>query len=455
VALAQVARTRPTAEVTSCDVVLLNPGFRGAQPAEHLGLAYLAAGLRQAGVGTQIIDMHLLGASVRQVVESVQQASPIVVGITGTERQGRALVAIAQYVRARLPRAHIAAGGHFATFCHDRLVRDVPALDSVVRGEGDLVFVELVKRVLAAEDWRGLPGVSFHQDGTVVSNPPSALIANLDNLPFPARDTARAAMARNGLLGVTSSRGCYGQCTFCSIRAFYSLQVGPAWRARSPENVVEEMALLARDYGCHRFWLVDDSFIGPGPRGRERAHAFADEVLSRGLKLEFAIFSRANDVGRDLFLHLRHAGLRLVEIGVESGNQSQLDRFRKGTTVEDGRRAMRTLRDLGVDVSVALVMFDPESTLGEGLDTLRFVAGEGVLGNASGFDNAANPHRGTELFERLRREGRLRGSYLKGYSYSFRDPIVGACARVARPLGRLLAAVPNPFAPRRHKRAVR
>jgi len=335
------------------------------------------------------------------------------------------------------------------------LLHDVSALDSVVRGEGDLMFVELVQRVLAGEDWHGVPGVSFRQDRAVVSTPPGPLVANLDDLPFPARDTAGIAIARSRWLRMSTSRGCYARCTFCSIRAFYGLQGGPAWRARSPENVVSEIASLMHEYGCERFQFNDDNFIGPGQRGKERAHGFADQVIRHGLGCQFVLRCRADDVERDLFLHLREAGLRAVWLGLESGNQRQLDRLCKATTVEGGRRAISILRDLGIRLAVYLIMFDPDSTLDECLETLRFVATAGVLRNAVGFDNAAYPLDGTELCERLRQQGRLRGSYLHGYSYSFRDLTVAACARIIQPIARLLSGVASPFAARPHECAVR
>jgi len=433
------------------DVVLVNPPSSNKRRMEHLGLGYLAAGLRRAAVRTQIVDAHLRGLGARRVVDLVTEVAPRVVGLTGIQvpPEASTMVAIARRLKQRLPQAHITVGGHFATFCHDRLLRDVPGLDSVVCGEGDVVFVDLVQRLLAGDDWRDVPGVSFVRDGTVVANPPAPLVANLDDLPFPARDNAPVSIARAGRLSMSSSRGCYGRCTFCSISAFYRRQAGSPWRARSAENVVEEVAGLVRDFGCNRFTFIDDNFIGPGARGRERAHAFAHEVLRRGLKIEFAVICRTNDVERDVLTHLREAGLRLVEIGIESGSQRQLERFRKFTTVEQGRRAISILRELGIKPCVYLVMLDPESTLDECLDTMRFVASEGVIRNTLGFEFIAYPSDGTELCEQLRQQRRLRGSYLKGYSYTFRDPVLGLCAKAIRPLGVLLHTMENPFLHRR------
>jgi len=433
----------------AADVVLVAPAGPGAAALEHLGVAYVAAGLRRAGVQTEIIDAHLLSASVREVVERVREAHPRLIGITATQPQARTMVAIAEGVRARLPAAHITAGGHFPTFCHDRLLRDVSALDCVVRGEGDLVFSELVKRILGGQDWHDVAGVSYRRDGGTASNPAGPLIADLDALPFPARDTARIALARKSWLSLSSSRGCYGRCTFCSIRAFYGLQAGRAWRARSPENVVEEMALLVRDYGCTGFSFHDDNFIGWATTGRERAHAIADAILRRGLKVGFGIFSRADDVDRELFSHLREAGLRKVDIGIESANQRQLDRFHKGTTVEDSKRALSILRDLGMDFEADLILLDPDCTLDECLDTLRFVARERLRRREYLVNAFADPFDGSELCEGLRQQGRLRGHYRNGYSYRFRDPALTVCATTIRAIARLMRALrsPSAFAP--------
>lgn len=427
------------------DVVLVNPPLRTANARlEHLGLAYLAAALRRVGIATQIVDGIVSRTGIRGVVDTVVEAAPRLVGITAMQPQGRALIAIAEGVRRKLPGVHVTAGGHFPTFCYDQLFRDVPALDSLVRGEGDAVFVDLVQRVLAGEDWRGLPGVSFRQDGTVISNPPGPLLANLDDLPFPARDTAAMSLARYGRLCVSTSRGCYMKCTFCSVRAFYATQSGPGWRPRSPENVVEEMAILARDYECTRFRFNDDTFIGPGAKGIERAHAIADEMLRRGLRCQFEILCRADNVERELMRHLQEAGLSTVALGIESGSQRQLDRYRKGTTIEDNRRAIAVLRDLGIECRCFLVTFDPDSTPAEFLETLRFMAEPGIVGvTFDGF--AAIPYDGTELYEQLHRQGRLRGSYLKGYSYLWRHPALGMCVKAIGPIGQILRTVRAPF----------
>jgi radical SAM superfamily enzyme YgiQ (UPF0313 family) len=187
---------------------------------------------------------------------------------------------------------------------------------------------------------------------------------------------------------------------------------------RSPENVVEEIKSLVKDHDVHRFIFVDDNFIGVGQRGKERAREIAERIIQAKLEVEFFLLCRVTDIEEDLFSLLQRAGLTSVGLGVESGNQRQLDTYGKGTTVEDNKRAIRTLRKIGVFPGIGFIMADPYFTPEELIQNMRFLNEVGVklsdltfpLGELWLFD-------GTTIIERLREEGRLRGDYLRGYSY--------------------------------------
>src|SRR6185295_1951529 len=124
---------------------------------------------------------------------------------------------------------------------------------------------------------------------------------------FYDEDTGRHQVRAN----VCSSRGCPYGCGFCVLGSDdpgspISMR---KWRARSPANVVDESERLVQDYG-----------VG--------CIAFADLVIARGLDITFTCDSRANQICRleKVIPKLRKAGLRKVEVGIESGSQAVLDR---------------------------------------------------------------------------------------------------------------------------------
>jgi hypothetical protein len=310
-----------------------------------------------------------------------------------------------------------------------------------VRGEGEETVLELADECTTRGNWHGIGGLSWRDGEDLVRNEPRPLITDLDVLPFPARDHLPEVLRRGGGVVISGSRGCWGQCSFCSIREFYGARGEERWRGRSPRNVVEEMKLLHATYGADRYWFVDDEFFCAGSRGRQRAEAIFQQVIEEGLAVRFDIFCRAEDfaVGRrDGVLDLGvRAGLRRALIGIESGSAKVLKRYRKGLSPAVNRKAVVEGEALGIDVRVEFIMLDPWSTLSEVEANLAFLR---QLPSATGIGKA-DPvilssklyiHRETDLGRRFLAEMCLpvesppTATTKYPVPYEFRDPRVVA-----------------------------
>ena len=409
-------------ENADCDVLLINaPSAYKLPPSsrkDHVGIGYLASVLRQDGRTVRLLDTPMHDWGIDQTLEHLLPTSARIVGLSVLQAQAEGAAGIVKGLRASGFDGLIVLGGQFPTFCYDRLLPDFPDIDAIVRGEGEIPFRRLVTNHLAGNSWHDVPGVCFLRDGEIVCNPTPPLIEDLDGLPFPARDTLPAVREIGAMVSVSTSRGCPSNCTFCSTPNFYRLSKGKVWRPRSPESVLEEVKLLLTDHDVRQFIFVDDNFIGPGDLGKQRARRIAELMIEADLNVEFFLSCRVTDVEEDLFALLKRAGLTTVGLGVEAGTQRQLDTYNKGATVEDNKRAIATLRKLGLYPGIGFIMADPYLTAEELLENMRFLSDVGVklseltfpLGELWLFD-------GTAIIERLRQEGRLRGDYLKGYTF--------------------------------------
>jgi radical SAM superfamily enzyme YgiQ (UPF0313 family) len=353
------------ATLTDRPVLLVNPlpgqSFYGVT-VEHLGLAYLAAVLRNHGFEVVIRDASVEGLSPDELTDLATDRNWLVVGITTLEEQAEVAERLGRAV-VEAGRAHVVLGGHYATFSwRDILARR--SAHSVVLGEGELTLLELARKLRAGEIWRDTVGLAYADEaGAPVPGRPRPLIADLDTLPRPARDHLAQVLARGGVPSVSGARGCYGRCSFCSIRSFYGAAEGKPWRGRSPESVVSEVEALVKAHGTRVINFVDDNFLGPGRAGRERARSIADLILSRGLDIRFFISCRPNDVDEVLFARLYQAGLRVVALGLEAGNVEDLALYRKDVTVDVNVRAVTILDRLGVVVRAGFINFNPFTTL--------------------------------------------------------------------------------------------
>jgi len=315
--------------------------------------------------------------------------------------------------------AKIVIGGHFPSFEYEPLLLHHPAIDIVVRFEGEQTILDLLRALDSPATWSQIPGLAFRQDGSVHATPPCPLVADLDALPFPVRDGEIKRHRGVGDAALLGSRGCYHRCSFCSIGAFYHQPNGRPQRMRSVRNVVDEMELLQREYGVGLFIFNDDEFFDlADPR---RPLAFADELESRGLKGKMFIKCRASDVDEPVFSRLKEVGLIRAYVGIETGAQPALEVFNKRLTVEQNRRAVTTLKKLDILADFKLLLFNPYTTLMDIEDNLRFIDDLAADGCVPITVARMEVYSGTPIMERLRAEGRLRGDYV-AWDYEIEDP---------------------------------
>jgi anaerobic magnesium-protoporphyrin IX monomethyl ester cyclase len=395
----------------------------GAEELENLGTRYLAAVLRQHGCTVELAPFSTAD-EMDSVVRQAQRTQPRLLGLSIIfQYRAPEFLKLAGELRRVLPQAHITAGGHFPSFAASNLLRDYPALDSVVRGEGEFTLLELTQRLGSPEDWPTILGLSFRRNGRVVENPPRPLIADLDSLPFPTRDTPPQHHLGIGFSPIVGSRGCYRNCAFCSIHSFYGASQGKIQRFRSVPNLVDEMEMLYHTFGVRFFIFNDDEWLPAGKARLARVAALDSELKRRELDVIMSIKCRADDVTEDLFRQLLDMGVVRAYVGVESGSDHSLRTLNKRTTVAQNRQALEVLHQVGMLADFGLIFFDPESTAEDiraNLDFFHDMAGEGQAPLSFG---RMEVYAGTPILDRLQSQGRLTGNYL-AWNYTIPDPHV-------------------------------
>ena len=403
-------------------ILLVDPpcGSRLWEPhSEHLGIGYLAAELRQEGFDVEILDAGLLRWGLRKTCREILKKAPRILGISVVQPAVKNTLFIVKLLREKGLKSHICLGGHFPTLKTRVLLENCPFVDSVVYGEGDITFPSLVRKILNNEDWQKIKGIGFKKEGRVVINPPQSLVDDLDELPFPARDTLPLVLrwGRNSI--VISSKGCYGRCIFCGPRAFYDRCPGKKWRGRSAENVLEELDYLHKNWGVEIVDFLDDNFFGPGEKGRKRVEDIAKGLIKKNIPVRFSIECRVDNVESSLFSLLKKAGLYEVRLGVESGVQRILDKYQKDISVEDSKKAIQILRDLDIDCKIGFIPADPWMNFDEFLENGQFLRD---LGSPAAFNiTRLSVVAGTLLEEILRKEGKLIEKSFYEFDYRFSD----------------------------------
>lgn len=379
-----------------------------------LGLLYVAAYLRQnSGHNVALADLPAENCSYEKLAERVRAGKPDLVGITGTTHNLVGIRRTAECVKAAAPDTRVCIGGpHVEAFPEDSLA--LQSVDYAIRGEGELPFLALVEALDGRGSLKDVPGLIYRQGGGVEQNPLGRQVADLDSLPYPARELSDVRNYRyvldqaGGFTTLISSRGCPFRCIFCSTPH-------GSYRTRTAPNIVGEMEdCLGRGIGEIHF--VDDTFNVT----RGRLAAVSEEILKRNLRVSWSCRARANGLTLDELKLARRAGCRRIHFGVETGTDAGLSDLRKGITLNDAREAIGMARRAGIVTAAYFLIGCPhEKTRGDVMRTVDFACSAGpdlVMFNIL----AIYPK--TELFERGIQKKLIEPDYWRAFA---RDPKPG------------------------------
>lgn len=384
-------------------VLLLNPPLRFRSPIvlPPLGLAYLAARLARDGHRVEILDAPALGINLRMVIEEVRRRRPEVLGIGGMtpsfDLTRETVTACRPFVR------HIALGGPHVSALGTAVRDSVPEADFFIIGEGEESFAELIQALEHNQALDRIPGLLDRETPEVSERPP---IADLDSLPFPARDLLPNRRYRHPAspsapaATLVTSRGCPHPCSFCDKAVF-----GGRLRLRSPGSVADEIETIVDQFGIRELIFYDDNFLSPP----DRARAIADEIRQRGLRVGFRCEGRVDGVTPDLLQALKAAGCHTIAYGIESANPHGLAFLRKGFSADDARRVLAMTRQAGLRAGAYFILGIPVETLEDMERTIDFAI---ELNPDFAQFSILSPTPGAELFRRADQDGVLESSRL-------------------------------------------
>jgi radical SAM superfamily enzyme YgiQ (UPF0313 family) len=371
---------------------------------QPLGTLYVAAVLRQAG--HEVIFVNGAFITHEQLMKEIRTFNPQFIGIYSTTFGWNKAKKTAADLRKIFHDVFICTGGPYPIAVQEKCLEDAGTLfDAVVTGEGECTCLEITERLAAGRSLDGVAGTIFRSGEKVVKNPSRPLMEDLDALPVPARDLLGDAMRyipppatykRKPVAVLMTSRGCNRHCIYC-FQIDKNREKGI--RFRSVESVLQEIEqCLAAGYREIKF--IDDTLAAD----YDRAMQIAREIKRR--KLDFTWFASAcvNQVDKPLLQAFRDAGCWAILFGAESGVQKNLNTIRKGTTLEQIRKAVNAAKEVGIRVSTPFMFGIPGETYEEGLQTIDFALD--LNPDIANF-HAITPFPGTHLYDNLDQYGTI------------------------------------------------
>jgi radical SAM superfamily enzyme YgiQ (UPF0313 family) len=258
--------------------------------------------------------------------------------------------------------------------------------DFVVRGEGEITIPLLLEAMR-----NGKTGVIENDERPDLTTSP---IPRFDLLRLEDYDT----------MTIQTSRGCPFDCEFCDVVNLF----GRKPRYKTPQQVIAELESLYRLGARGSVFFCDDNFIGNKKQARALLQELTPWLKSRGEPFNFLTQASVN-LGQDMeMIHLMtEANLGKVFIGIESPDDRVLETSRKYHNIKNPLvESLNNLKKNGVAVMGSFIIGLDGETKGAGERICAFIDQTDIPVAMLGLLQAA-PH--TSLWNRLEREGRLRG----------------------------------------------
>ncbi len=303
----------------------------------------------------------------------------------------------------------IAKGAHFI-IDDISIFKEFEGLDIVIRQEPH----RALKDILLNKDLKDVPGITFRLNGKIIRNPDRELLDDLDTLPIPARELIDNNLyvrpdTNEPMALIETSRGCPYECIFCLT----SSVSGRKLKKRTPKLIVDEAVDCMERFKICNFHFKSDTFTCD----KDWVRSLCNEIINRRLNINWICNSRVDTIDKDLICLMKKAGCFAVGFGIESANQTILDKIKKKTTVQQAKDAINLCKKAQVMCYAYFMIGFPWDTMETISDSIKF-----AMDADPDFVDffIAYPFPGTRLWEILKEYNLLEESHfgVKAYARS-------------------------------------
>ncbi|MFC1630935.1 B12-binding domain-containing radical SAM protein [Candidatus Omnitrophota bacterium] len=328
-------------------------------------LAYVAAILEQAGHKVIIVDANALRLTKEKVLKILQGFSPEAIGFRADTYWFHKVREWANYFKKALGVKIIVGGINVTLYPEESL--SYTCFDYGIIGEANDSLPKLISAIENKDKVDGIKGVVYRNNGKVLSASVSSKLIDFNQYPFPARHLLPNHLyysftsQRKNYTVILTSTGCPFKCSFCAIWKL-------PYRERLPRNVVDEIEECVTRYNVAEVDFFDATFFV----NKERALAICDEILRRGIKIEWSCRSRVDVVDEDILSKAAQAGCKKIYYGIESTSAEVLKNINKQITRSQITEAINLTHKYGIDTLGFFMIGNPGDTSQSILSSIKF-----------------------------------------------------------------------------------
>ena len=274
-------------------IYLVSPYIEFKYTTPHLSLEYIKFYLMDFGYEVEIVDCTYY-KSLDDVISKLSEGENPIIGLTAYTRERFHAYKFIRKVKENIPDSLIVVGGrHFSSLSEETL-KELPMVDIVVRGEGEITFKEICDYVYRNTNIKEILGISYRSGAEIIHNPDRPLESNIDKfryfdknyLPDPKRyllagSFQRMANSEMKFFEVMATRGCPNSCVFCSLKADKA-------RYRSIDNIIKEIEEKIEITGVRNVKFIDSSLT----INKKFVVELCDRIITKKLNIKWVCYSR-------------------------------------------------------------------------------------------------------------------------------------------------------------------
>jgi radical SAM superfamily enzyme YgiQ (UPF0313 family) len=344
----------------------------------------------------------------------LRKTKPKMVGITASIVSMPCVFNIAKIIKKVDSNVKVVLGGPAATTIPDYILGN-EHVDYLVYGEGEETMADLTEHILSnntsPEAIKRVKGIIFKHGGEIIKTSSRSLVQDIDELPFPDRESMFDLDENNQIRKVYSngdiltSRGCPYLCKFCACYTIWGTRTP---RIRSVENIMHEVEHIVITYGQRSFIFWDDLFTA----NKKHVIEFCEGLLKRNLNIKWVCLARLNTLDREMIDIMKKAGCTQIQVGIESGSDRILKFIGKNLSISLINEKIKIIKDAAINWLAFFIIGFPTETKEEIKQTLNYI--EEIKPSAVGI-SIFSPYPGTDFFTYLNKNNLFskQGEYLK------------------------------------------
>ena len=332
-----------------------------------LGLLAIASYLRIHGYNTIIIDFNFEMYSIDMAISHIDKAKPVLIGVTAFTENYKEVIQFCKQIKKLCGDIKTLVGGPHATLAPQDIIKS-GYVDFVSIKEGEATLLELLECIGSngkSISLEQIDGLLYRQGKDIKKNKPRRHIKNLDLLPIINRSLV-GIERYTGTVNISTSRGCPANCIYCAATTI----AGATYRMRDISGVFLEMLLLKHLIpDLKKVYFVDDTFTALP----ERVYAFTDLMRECPVGVQWSCESRVDVMTEELVDKMILSGCYSIQFGIESGNQSVLDKLRKKIDLQHAYNIIVYAARYDVEICLSFMLGHYCDTIATMQETLCFI----------------------------------------------------------------------------------